>query len=100
MDVFRTFGLALAYHAAGKKKAADEMLDLFVKNYGAQWIYLLAELYAFRQQKDEAFTSLENAYQENDGWLVFLKGDPLLRNLKTDLRYRAFMQKMNLSPDE
>ncbi len=100
MEVFRTFGLALAYHTAGKKKDADEMLDLFVKNYAAQWCYLLAELYAFRQQKNEAFTSLENAYQQNDGWLVFLKGDPLLRNLKADLRYRAFMQKMNLPPDE
>jgi TolB-like protein/class 3 adenylate cyclase/Tfp pilus assembly protein PilF len=100
MQVFRTFGLALAYHTAGRKKDADEMLDLFRKNYGAQWIYLLAELYAFRQQKDEAFVSVENAYQENDGWLVFLKGDPLLRNLKADLRYKAFMQKMNLPPDE
>jgi adenylate cyclase len=100
MEVFRTFGLALAYHAAGRKKDADSTLELFVKNYGAQWSYLLAELYAFRQQKNEAFISLEKAYQQKDGWLVFLKGDPLLRNLKTDLRYRAFIQKMNLPPHE
>jgi adenylate cyclase len=100
MEVFKTFGLALALHAAGRKKEADEMFDLFAKSYGEHWNYLLAELYAFRNQKDEAFTSLENAYQKNDGWLVFLKGDPLLRNLKADLRYRAFMEKMNLPPDE
>ena len=100
MEVFKTFGLALAFHALGKKKEADEMLDLFVKNHGSQWAYLLAELYAFRSQKDEAFASLENAYQNNDGWLVFLKGDPLIRNLKTDSRYKVFMQKMNLPPDE
>ena len=60
---------------------------------------MLAELYAFRQEKDAAFASLEKAYKENDGWLVFLKGDPLLRNLTADLRYKTFMQKMNLQPD-
>lgn len=99
-DVFKTFGLTLAFHSVGRKKEADEMFDLFLKNYGTQWSYLQAEIYAFRHQVDEAFNSLENAYQKRDGWLVFLKGDPLLKNLKTDPRYRVFMQKMNLPPDE
>jgi TolB-like protein len=100
LEVFKTFGLALAYHAAGQKKRADELLELFEKNFGGQWAYLLAELYSFRQQKDEAFTALENAYQNGDGWLVFLKGDPLLKNLRSDARYSAFMQKMGLLPDK
>lgn len=100
LEVFKTFGLALAYFAAGKRKDADAMLQAFSENYRDQWNYLLAELHAFRGEKDESFTWLENAYQENDGWLVFLKGDPLLKNLKGDLRYKAFMQKMNLPPDE
>jgi tetratricopeptide (TPR) repeat protein len=100
LEVFKTFGLALAYHAAGQKKRADELLELFEKNFGGQWAYLLSELYSFRQQKDEAFTALENAYQKGDGWLVFLKGDPLLKNLRSDPRYTAFMQKMGLLPDK
>jgi len=60
----------------------------------------MAELYAFRNEKDKAFQWLETAYQNNDGWLVFLKGDPLLKNLRTDQRYISFMKKMNLEADK
>ena len=56
-----------------------------------------AELYAYRGEKDKAFVWLEKAYQKKDGWLVFLKGDPLLKNLEGDPRHIVFLKKMNLS---
>jgi len=99
IEVFRSFGMALVYFAAGKKKEADEALNLFIDNFQNDWNYLLAELYAFRGEKDKAFIWLENAYQKKDGWLVFLKGDPLLKNLRGDDRYKAFMKRLNLIPD-
>jgi TolB-like protein/Tfp pilus assembly protein PilF len=99
LEVFRTFGMALVYHALGKKKEADEVLATFIEKFQNEWNYLLAELYAFRGEKDKALMWLETAYQNKDGWLVFLKGDPLMKNLKTDNRYKAFLKKMNLSLD-
>ena len=99
IEVFKIFGLALAYHALGRKKEADEEIKNFNDKFQNEWNYLLAELYAYRGEKDNAFMWLENAYSKKDGWLVFLKGDPLLKNLKSDSRYNAFMKKMNLSPD-
>ena len=99
MEVFRVFGVALAYHALGRKKEANEALKNFTDKFKNEWNYLLAELYAYRGEKDNAFMWLENAYNKKDGWLVFLKGDPLLKNLKSDSRYNAFMKKMNLPPD-
>jgi TolB-like protein/class 3 adenylate cyclase/cytochrome c-type biogenesis protein CcmH/NrfG len=98
-EVFRTFGMALAYHATGKKKEADDALKDFTERFQNDWSYLLAELYAYRGEKDKAFVWLENAYNKKDGWLVFLKGDPLLKNLRDDNRYKAFMKKMNLTFD-
>jgi TolB-like protein/class 3 adenylate cyclase/Tfp pilus assembly protein PilF len=95
-EIFRTFGLALAYHAAGKTKEADEELKNFVDKFQNEWNYLLAELYAFRGEKDKAFLWLDRAYQNKDGWLVFLKGDPLMKNLDGDERFNAFLKKMNL----
>jgi hypothetical protein len=89
--------MALVYHALGKKKEADEVLATFIEKFQNEWNYLLAELYAFRGEKDKALMWLETAYQNKDGWLVFLKGDPLMKNLKTDNRYKAFLNKMNLS---
>lgn len=96
LEVFRTFGLALAYHAAGNTVVADEALATFSEKFQNDWSYLLAELYSFRGEKDKALGWLEIAYQKGDGWLVFLKGDPLLKNLEDDQRYRSFLKKMNL----
>ena len=97
LEVFRSLGMALAYFAAGKRKEADESLKYFAEKFQYEWNYLAAELYAYRGENDQAFMWLENAYKNRDGWLVFLKGDPLMKNLKTDYRYKAFLYKMNLS---
>ena len=99
LGVFRTFGLALAYHALGHSKEADDALKDFTDRFQNHWGYLLAELHAFRGEKDQAFMWLKNTYNKKDSWLVFFKGDPLLKNLKSDSRYDAFMKKMNLPPD-
>jgi adenylate cyclase len=99
LELFRIFGLALVYHGLGNKKVADERLKDFTAKYQNEWNYLLAELHAFRGEKDMAFMYLENAYNKKDSWLVFLKGDPLLKNLWSDNRYKAFLKKMNLTAD-
>ena len=97
LEVFRSLGMALAYYAAGEKKEADEALKYFAEKFRYEWNYLAAELYAYRGENDQAFIWLENAYKNRDGWLVFLKGDPLLKNLQSDNRYKVFFKKMNLA---
>ena len=97
LEVFRTFGMALVYHAMGKKNEADDVLKDFTERFQNDWSYLLAELYAYRGEMDKAFMWLENAYNKKDGWLVFLKGDPLLKSLHNDDRYKTFFKKMNLT---
>jgi TolB-like protein/class 3 adenylate cyclase/Flp pilus assembly protein TadD len=99
VEVFKAFGLALVYHALGRKPEGDETLKEFTEKYQNNWSYLLAQLHAFRGEKDEAFGWLETAYNKKDSWLFWVKGDPLLKNLKTDPRYNAFLKKMNLKPD-
>jgi TolB-like protein len=39
---------------------------------------------------------VERAYQQRDIDLYFIKGDPLLKNLEGEPRYKAFLRKMNL----
>ncbi len=99
IEVFKAFGLALAYHALMQKNEADIAMREFSNRYQNEWTYLMAELHAFRGEKDKAFMWLENAYNKKDGWLTFLKGDPLLKNLKGDPRYLTFLKKMNLALD-
>jgi len=39
---------------------------------------------------------LERAYKFRDEDLYSIKDDPLLKNLESDPRYKAFLRKMNL----
>ena len=96
MEVFKRFGLALAYHALGRKKEADEELTNYIAIYQNDWAYLIAEIYAFRGEKDKAFEWLEKAFERKDSWLVEIKGNPLFKNLEGDPRHTAFLRKMKL----
>ena len=89
----------MAYYALGRKKEADETLKEFTDKYQNDRSYMLAQLYAFRGEKNVAFAWLETAYNKKDSWLYWLKGDPLLKNIKDDTRYKTFMKKMNLTLD-
>jgi serine/threonine-protein kinase len=59
----------------------------------------IAEVRAFRGEKDEAFAWLERAYALRDPGLTEMKGDPLLRGLEADPRYAALLKKMRLPPN-
>ena len=93
---WRGHGLALAYHASGKKKEADAALADYMKEYQNDAAFQIAEIYAYRGETDKAFEWLERAYKQRDGGLSEMKGDPLLRSLHSDPRWKAFLQKMKL----
>ena len=96
LQIFKTFGLALAYHALNRKKEAYNQLKKFIGTYGNEWPYLLAQLYAFRDEKEEAMKWLEIAFNKRDSWLFWIKGDLLMKNVQSDPRYKSILQKMNL----
>ena len=99
VEIFKAFGLALVYHALGRKQEADKRLKEFTEKYQSNWSYLLAQLHAFRNEKNEAFAWLETAYNKKDSWLFWVKNDPLLKNLEDDPRFESFLKKMNLPLD-
>jgi serine/threonine-protein kinase len=56
----------------------------------------VAEVYAWRGEKNKAFEWLERAYVQRDGGLTDIKFDPRLDSLRADPRYKAFLRKMKL----
>jgi hypothetical protein len=60
------------------------------------WPSEIARVYAFRGEKDRVFEWLSKAYEMRDEDLYFIKGDPLLKNIESDARFKAFLRKMNL----
>ena len=41
-------------------------------------------------------TGLERAYQQKEGYLWNIVGEPLFKNIADDPRYKAFLRKMKL----
>ncbi len=95
-EVWRTIGLALAYHALHRRGDGDAALRELTRKFANEWAYNIAQVHAFRGEIDEAFDWLDRAYAQRDGGLSELIGDPLLKNLEGDPRYVAFLQKMKL----
>jgi TolB-like protein len=94
-DDGQAVGSAMAYFAAGRKADSDAQLAEAVRQNATDWPQGLASAYAFRGDKDRAFEWLDRAYEARDHLNIF-KGDPLMKNLQGDPRYKEFLRKMNL----
>jgi len=86
---------AIAYYALGREKESDAALSELITKYHEGGAYQIAEVYAFRNQSDEAFEWLDRAYAQRDSGLIETKVDPLLKSLHGDPRYAAFLKKLN-----
>ncbi|SRR6266404_1566270 len=95
-DELRLEHYAIAYHSLGRGKESDTALQELITKYHTIDAYQIAEVYAFRNQPDQAFEWLDRAYAQRDGALEMAKVDPLLKSLHNDSRYTAFLKKLNL----
>jgi TolB-like protein len=94
-DAPRLGGSSMAYFALGSKADSDAALAAML-NKDTAHPYLIAQVYAFRGESDEAFKWLERAYVQRDPSLVLVKSQPMFSKLEGDARYKAFLRKMNL----
>ena len=95
-DCAGDLGLALVYHAMERKAESDAALARATNAYAQRWAYGIAEVHAYRGEIDHAFGWLDQAYRQKDVLLYRVKGEPLLRNLEADARYKTFLRKMKL----
>jgi TolB-like protein/Tfp pilus assembly protein PilF len=92
----RHLGLAVVNHAMNRTRAAEEALTALQAEAPQLWPMGIAEANAFLGHKDRAFEWLNRAFEEKDSTLYWIQGDPLMRSLQGDPRYRAFLRRMNL----
>ena len=97
----RLMGSAIAQHDLGHAPESQRALDeLVAKGEGEPDIaYRIASVHGWRGERDSAFDWLDRAYVRRDPGLRLVKVDPILRNLRRDARYTAFLKKMNLPTD-
>jgi TolB-like protein/DNA-binding winged helix-turn-helix (wHTH) protein len=95
-DHLRALLYLIVHHALGREKESDAALSKFIDKFHAGSAYQIAEVYAFRNQPNEAFEWLDRAYAQRDGGLITTKIDPLLKSLHGDPRFAAFLKRLNL----
>jgi adenylate cyclase len=96
-DWGRMAGSAMAYFALGRKTDSDTALAQMLKTE-TRHPYIVAQIFAFRGETDEAFKWLDQAAAQKDPALVLLKSQAMFMKLEGDPRYKAFLRKVNL-PD-
>jgi adenylate cyclase len=94
----RQTGVAMAAEDLGRHRDAQRALGELIDKFAQSNAYQIAEVYAWRNERDSAFAWLERAYVQHDGTLVQIKFDPLLAKIRDDARYEAMLTKMGLPP--
>jgi serine/threonine-protein kinase len=94
--MYKLWGLALAYHAAGEKLRAQKALKILIDQYADSSAYQIAQVYGFMGQPDQAFAWLDRAWRQRDPGIVFLLFDPVFTRYQSDPRFVAFRHKVGL----
>jgi hypothetical protein len=89
---------ALVQHSLGHEDESKKALDGFTADSARFAAFQIAEIHAWRGEKDQAFAWLDRAYAQRDGGMTRFRTDPLLDSLRADPRYRALLAKMRLPP--
>jgi tetratricopeptide (TPR) repeat protein len=92
----RRFLYAVTYAAIGLEKQSDAALKELIAKYSTREAVLIAEIYAFRNRRDEAFGWLDRSYGQGEGNIARAHFEPLLKDLRGEPRYSAFLSKINL----
>jgi TolB-like protein/DNA-binding winged helix-turn-helix (wHTH) protein len=95
-DYLRTYLYALAYAAIGQEKQSDAALKELIAKYSTRKAFWVASIYAFRNQRDEAFEWLDRAYAQREDDLADMNFWPMLKSLHKDPRFIPFLKKINL----
>jgi tetratricopeptide (TPR) repeat protein len=95
-EEFRLQGAALAEHDLGNVKAAEQRLDELIAKHADDSAFQISQVYAWWGDRGKAFQWLDRAYAQHDSGVAIVKVDPLLKSLRPDPRYKAFLHKMNL----
>ena len=89
-------GVAMAEHTLGHEKESQAALDELQAQFASSAAYQIAQVHAWRGEKDLAFEWLDRAYSQRDAGLTLLTHDPMLDSLRGDPRFAALLRKLQL----
>jgi len=96
---FQELHLGIVNARMGKWEEAERILNDWLERSEKEFVssYFMALLCFALDKKGQGFEWLEKGYEEHDGWLVSLKIDFLLDDVRDDPRYHSLLKKMHLA---
>ena len=86
---------AIVYAMAGRREDAIRILDEYLAYKRGKVVdsYTISELYSVLDDKEEAFKWLERAIEGRDFWMIWLKVDPAMENIRSDPRFKEYLRR-------
>jgi len=95
-EMWRLEGLAIVYSAMHRRAESDAALAELTNKFQKDSPYVIATVYGYRGEVDEAFRWLDEALVQRDATLTSIKSDPLFKKITSDPRYPELLQKVGL----
>ena len=97
-DSMSIAALAYAYGLSGQKAEALKLVDELKQRSKREFVspYYMAFAYVGLEERDQALTSLEKAYQDRDHRLRLLKAEPVWDSLRADPRFQDIQHGVGL----
>ena len=96
---WRLAGTAMARHDLGDAAGSAAALEELVAGEAYSSAYQIAQVHAWRGDRDQAFAWLDRAFEQRDAGLAELKIDATLRRIRDDPRFAALVRRVNLPPE-
>jgi TolB-like protein/Tfp pilus assembly protein PilF len=95
-EFWRDWALAIIFDKMGDRSRADSLLQKLINESAEGNAYQISEVYAMRDDKDNAFEWLERAIKEHDPGVTHVGVNPRFRLLHVDGRWSELITKLGL----
>ena len=99
-ETWRLDGLAMVYHALGRKAESDAVLAEATRKYEREAAWNIAYIHAFRGETDETFAWLEKALAYHDPGLSLTAVTWQFNSVHSDPRWLPFMRRIGRAPEQ
>jgi tetratricopeptide (TPR) repeat protein len=99
-EIWKMFGLPMAYHALGRKADSDAALAALIAKWEKDSPYNIAYLYAYRGEADKAFEWLDKTVEYSDPGISEIVTENLFDKIHADPRWLGFLRKVGKAPEQ
>ncbi len=97
-SLYDLLGYAQTLAAAGRRAATAETLKRIFAQGEKQYLsyYQIAIIHIYSGETEKALDALERAFEDREGWLIWLRTEPALDELRGDPRFINLRKKIDL----